>query len=198
MEKIYVRDAVREDAPEAARMIVLAWPVEEFLKMNPGMTQEDFTRFIQAFVEADDNLYSYKYTSVAVLVSDDGTEKIVGAMNGYDGAMYRTLKQPVLNAILESFKSGGDFAETVETEAGEFYLDSVGVDPAMRSRGIGSMLFEAMTERAIKAGFDVVGLIVDEDKPKAEALYLRLGFQTVGFRDFLGHKMKHMQKVLQR
>ena len=42
-------------------------------------------------------------------------------------------------------------------------------------------------------GFKVAGLIVDEDKPKAEALYLRLGFKTVGFRDFLGHRMKHMQ-----
>ena len=88
MEKIYVRDAVREDAPDVAGMIVLAWPVEEFLKMNPGMTQEDFTRFIQKFVEADDNLYSYLHTAVAVLAADDGTEKIVGAMNGYDGALY--------------------------------------------------------------------------------------------------------------
>lgn len=197
MEKIYVRDAVREDAPDVAGMIVLAWPVEEFLKMNPGMTQEDFTRFIQKFVEADDNLYSYLHTAVAVLVADDGTEKIVGAMNGYDGAMYRTLKQPILYAMKASFRSSGDFASVVETEAGEFYLDSVGVDPSMRSRGIGSMLFESMTDRAAKAGFDVVGLIVDEDKPKAEALYIRLGFRTVGFRDFLGHRMKHMQKSLQ-
>ena len=181
MEKIYVRDAVREDAPDVAGMIVLAWPVEEFLKMNPGMTQEDFTRFIQKFVEADDNLYSYLHTAVAVLAADDGTEKIVGAMNGYDGALYRTLKQPILDAMKASFRSSGDFSSVVETEAGEFYLDSVGVDPSMRSRGIGSMLFESMTDRAAKAGFDVVGLIVDEDKPKAEALYIRLGFRTVGF-----------------
>ena len=197
MERIYVRDAVREDAPDVARMILLAWPVEEFLKMNPGMTQDDFTCFIRKFVEADDNLYSHLYTSVAVLVSDDGTERIVGAMNGYDGALYRTLKQPVLDAMKESFGSGNDFASVVETEAGEFYLDSVGVDPSMRSRGIGSMLFDAMIQRAVRSGFKVVGLIVDEDKPKAEALYLRLGFRTVGFRDFLGHRMKHMQKELQ-
>lgn len=197
MERIYVRDAVREDAPDVARMILLAWPVEEFLKMNPGMTQDDFTCFIRKFVEADGNLYSHLYTSVAVLVSDDGTERIVGAMNGYDGALYRTLKQPVLDAMKESFGSGNDFASVVETEAGEFYLDSVGVDPSMRSRGIGSMLFDAMIQRAVRSGFKVVGLIVDEDKPKAEALYLRLGFRTVGFRDFLGHRMKHMQKELQ-
>ena len=118
-------------------------------------------------------------------------------MNGYDGALYRTLKQPVLDAMKESFGSGSDFASVVETEAGEFYLDSVGVDPSMRSRGIGSMLFDAMIQRAVRSGFKVVGLIVDEDKPKAEALYLRLGFRTVGFRDFLGHRMKHMQKELQ-
>ena len=66
----------------------------------------------------------------------------------------------------------------------------------MRSRGIGSMLFKAMLERAASEGFKVAGLIVDEDKPAAEALYLRLGFTVTGYRDFFGHRMKHMQKNL--
>ena len=40
MEKIYVRDAVREDAPDVAGMIVLAWPVEEFLKIVDKADEE--------------------------------------------------------------------------------------------------------------------------------------------------------------
>ncbi len=193
MGTVTVRDARREDAAEIAALIVMAWPVQEFLDMQEGLTLEKFTDYIRKFVEADDNLYSYRYTKVAVLVSEDGTERVVGMMNGYDGAQYKALKQPVLDAMSRDFDSGRDFGAVTETEAGEFYLDSAGVDPSMRSMGIGSKLFEAMLARASDEGFRVAGLIVDEDKPKAEALYLRLGFKTVGFRDFLGHRMKHMQ-----
>ena len=34
------------------------------------------------------------------------------------------------------------------------------------------------------------------DKPQAEALYTRLGFRHVGYREFFGHQMKHMVKTL--
>lgn len=193
---IIVRDARKEDAAVIAEMIVLAWPVQEFLDMKEGLTLEAFTDFIRIFVEADNTLYSYLNTVVAVQVSPDGSERIVGAMNGYDGASYTALKQPILDAMAEDFGSGRDFGAVTETEAGEFYLDSAAVDSSMRSKGIGSMLFKAMMKRAADRGFSVVGLIVDEDKPKAEALYLRLGFHTVGYKDFLGHRMKHMQKTL--
>ena len=79
------------------------------------------------------------------------------------------------------------------TGAGELYIDSLGGNPRKRAMGIGSKLFAAMLERAAGLGFSKAGLIVDVDKPKAEALYLRLGFRTTGLRDFMGHPMKHMQ-----
>ena len=190
---ITVRDARPEDAAGVARLLIMAWPVEDFLSRMPSLDEESFAEFISGFVASQDNLYSYEVTKVAVLTSEDGTERIVGMMNGYDGAQYKALKQPVLDAMSRDFDSGRDFGAVTETEAGEFYLDSAGVDPSMRSMGIGSKLFETMLARASDEGFKVAGLIVDEDKPKAEALYLRLGFKTVGFRDFLGHRMKHMQ-----
>ena len=192
--EIRVRDARREDAARVAELIVMAWPVEEFLAMQEGLTLERFTDMIRTFVEAEDNVYSYRYAKVAEVLMPDGSFRVAGMMNGYDGARYQELKQPVLDVMTREFGSGGDFGNAVETEAGEFYLDSAGVDPSMRSMGIGSRLFKAMLERAAAEGFTVAGLIVDEDKPAAEALYLRLGFKVVGYRDFLGHRMKHMQK----
>ena len=195
-KSISIRDAERTDAPDIARLIIHAWPVEEFLKMEPGLTIGDLVRFLQALVEFEDNLYSYRVTKVAVLKPAEGPEKVVGMMNGYDGALYGKLKQPVLEAMAANFTSSGSFAAVTETEAGEFYLDSASVDPSVRSMGIGSMLFKAMLEKAASAGFKVAGLIVDEDKPKAEALYHRLGFKTVGSKDFMGHKMKHLQILL--
>ena len=183
------RPAEKNDSEAVARLLMMAWPMDSFLEMNPGMTEDDFALIIKSFVEAEDTLYSYRNTIVAVR-----GEEIAGAMNGYDGALYEMLKKPVTDDFRRRFPdSSSGFGLVKETQAGEFYLDSIGVNPAMRSMGIGSRLFSAMLERAAGLGFTKAGLIVDVDKPKAEALYLRLGFKTVGYRDFMGHPMKHMQ-----
>lgn len=189
ISEIQVRPAEKNDSEAVARLLMMAWPMDSFLEMNPGMTEDDFALIIKSFVEAEDTLYSYRNTIVAVR-----GEEIAGAMNGYDGALYEMLKKPVTDDFRRRFPdSSSGFGLVKETEAGEFYLDSIGVNPAMRSMGIGSKLFSAMLERAAGLGFTKAGLIVDVDKPKAEALYLRLGFKTVGYRDFMGHPMKHMQ-----
>ena len=126
-DRVYVRDARREDARDIAGLIVHAWPVEEFLKVRPGMTVDRFSEFLQRFVEADDTLYSYTVTKVAVVAGQDGRERVAGMMNGYDGALYGELKRPVIEALVKEFGSCGDFDKTVETSAGEFYLDSASV-----------------------------------------------------------------------
>ena len=189
ISEIQVRPAEKNDSEAVARLLMMAWPMDSFLEMSPGMTEDDFALIIKSFVEAEDTLYSYRNTIVAVR-----GEEIAGAMNGYDGALYEMLKKPVTDDFRLRFPdSGSGFGLVKETQAGEFYLDSIGVNPAMRSMGIGSRLFSAMLKRAAGLGFTKAGLIVDVDKPKAEALYLRLGFKTVGCRDFMGHPMKHMQ-----
>ena len=189
ISEIQVRPAEKNDSEAVARLLMMAWPMDSFLEMSPGMTEDDFALIIKSFVESEDTLYSYRNTIVAVR-----GEEIAGAMNGYDGALYEMLKKPVTDDFRRRFPdSSSGFGLVKETEAGEFYLDSIGVNPAMRSMGIGSKLFSAMLERAAGLGFTKAGLIVDVDKPKAEALYLRLGFKTVGYRDFMGHPMKHMQ-----
>ncbi len=189
ISEIQVRPAEKNDSEAVARLLMMAWPMDSFLEMSPGMTEDDFALIIKSFVEAEDTLYSYRNTIVAVR-----GEEIAGAMNGYDGALYEMLKKPVTDDFSRRFPdSSSGFGLVKETQAGEFYLDSIGVNPAMRSMGIGSRLFSAMLERAAGLGFTKAGLIVDVDKPKAEALYLRLGFKTVGYRDFMGHPMKHMQ-----
>lgn len=190
--EINIRDCRKEDASEVAWLFMMAWPVEEFLAMDPSMTEEDLHDRVQRYVEADNTLYSFRHTIVA---EADG--KVCGAINGYDGASYEELKRPVAEDLASLPDSTNDFSKVKETEAGEFYLDSIGVDPSMRSHGIGSKLFEAAFNRARRLGFRKTGLIVDTDKPKAEALYRRLGFSVVGMRDFFGHEMKHMQKDLQ-
>ena len=189
--EITIRDCRKEDASSVARLIMMAWPVEEFLAMDPSLTLESLHERIRRYVEAVNTLYSYVNTIVAV--ADD---KVCGAINGYDGASYERLKQPIIDDLSVFRNSPNDFSKVKETGPGEYYLDSIGVDPSMRSHGIGSRLFEAAFIKAREAGFRKVGLLVDVDKPKAEALYMRLGFTLAGTKDFFGHEMKHMQKDL--
>ena len=179
---VIIRQALKEEASQIAELFMLAWPVDEILESN-GLTHEQLHESITMVSASEETIYSFENTLVAEV---DG--KVVGAMCAYDGADYQRLKQPVVDII------GKDsmFAHLKETEAGEFYLDSVGVHEEYRGRGIASRLFAAQIERARTLGHKVAGLIVDEDKPQAEALYARLGFIHLDKKDFFGHQMKHM------
>ena len=181
-----IRRARKEEAAQIAALFMLAWPVEEILESN-GLTYEQLHESMAAIAAAEKTIYSYENTIVAEV---DG--QVVGAMCAYDGADYMRLKQPIVDVL------GADsgFAQLKETEAGEFYLDSVGVLPEYRGRGIASRLFEAQCKRAASLGHKVAGLIVDVDKPQAEALYARLGFTYLDNKDFFGHTMKHMVRNL--
>ena len=186
MENTIIREARKDEAPVIAELLMMAWPVEDIMASN-GISYEELHETITAIVLLPATIYSYEHTFVAEV---DG--RVAGAMCGYDGADYQALKQPIVDALGED----SEFARLQETEAGEYYLDSVGVHPDFRGRGIGSKLFEAQIARAAEQGHSRVGLIVDVDKPEAEALYERLGFRYLDDKDFFGHKMKHMIHTL--
>mgnify|MGYP003290955414 CR=1 FL=1 len=186
VDDMIIRKAKQEEAAQIAELFLLAWPVDE-IASSSGITAEQLRESVTGFSESRDTIYSYENTYVAEI-----DNKIVGAICGYDGADYLKLKQP----IVEMLGNDSAFAELKETEAGEYYLDSVGVLPEYRGRGIASRLFEAQCERAASLGHKVAGLIVDVDKPQAEALYARLGFVYLDDKDFFGHAMKHMVKHL--
>lgn len=186
MAEIRIRKADSGDAGEIAALFMLAWPVEDILASS-GMTREELHLSMTHAAAREDTIYGFINTFVA---ETDG--KIIGAVCAYDGADYQRLKQPIVEAI--GHDSG--FARIKETEAGEFYVDSVGVLPEYRGRGTGTRLVEAQIRRAASLGHSVIGLIVDIDKPKTEALYTRLGFKHLDDRNFFGHTMKHMVKVI--
>lgn len=163
---------------------MLAWPVDEIIESN-GITYAQLLESMTDIAARPETIYSFENTFVAEIEG-----KIVGAMCAYDGADYQRLKQPVVDML----GSDSGFAQLKETEAGEFYLDSVGVLNEYRGQGIASNLFAAQIARAASLGHTTVGLIVDIDKPQVEALYTRLGFSHLDDKDFFGHRMKHMVK----
>ena len=183
---VIIRQARKEEASQIAELFMMAWPVDEIMESN-GLTREQLHEAITLIAASEETIYSYENTLVAEI-----NGKVAGAMCAYDGADYQRLKQPIVDVL------GPDcgFAKMKETEAGEFYLDSVGVLPEYRGRGIASRIIEAQCERAASLGHKVAGLIVDIDKPQVEAIYTKLGFIYLDDKDFFGHTMKHMVKNL--
>lgn len=174
---ITIRQATVADAEFIAHAVCMA--------VGYDMSHPLYPVFLR-LARMEHSQYSYVNTLVAVVEG-----RVSGALVGYDGARLKELREPIF-ALLEQHLGEAINIED-ETEAGEFYLDSLGVLPECRGCGIGRALIVAMRDRAFAEGYERVGLIVDFDNPDAERLYQSLGFRRVGTKRFLGHDMHHLQ-----
>jgi len=71
---------------------------------------------------------------------------------------------------------GVDYAKT----PGAGRLEQMGVHPALRSCGIGTLLIQAAEQRIRARGLHRAELKVEESNPRARALYERLGYLACG------------------
>ncbi len=181
--KIIVRKATQEDAEIIAQAIVLAIGDTKALKNYCG---EDYHAVLTAIASHEATQYSWQNALVAEI-----DEKCVGAIVGYDGAQLRKLRNGTFEVLKECIDRVPNILD--ETQAGEYYLDSIGVLPEFHGHGVGRALITAFCNKAFAEGHECVGLIVDHDNHEAERLYTSLGFERVGTRDFFSHKMWHLQ-----
>ena len=115
----------------------------------------------------------------------------MGCCVAYEGSRLHGLRQAFVDGARRAF--GRDHScMPDETQAGEFYVDSLAVLPAYQGRGIATQLLQAVQRKACALQLPV-GLLVDTGNPAAEQLYRRLGFRPVGEAAWGGHAMKHMQ-----
>ena len=180
-----IRKATVEDSFEISEHLFLA--MEEILYEFIGMKNaNEAKRFLHYFIKKENNQYSYKNCFVAE--SERGIE---GSINIYDGAELDILRTPIIQYIKNHFKV--DFSPEKETQQGEYYIDSFGVDPKSQGRGIGTKMLQFVINK-YDCNQQTLGLLVDEDNPNAEKLYLNLGFKLVGTKVLTGKKMKHLQR----
>ena len=174
---IKIREAVAADAPLVGRVVLMALHYDD---------THPLASIFARLAAREVSQYSYRNALVAEIGG-----AVVGAIIGYDGARLEELRKPLYELMVEKF--GGVRPVEDETSAGEFYLDSLAVLPQWRGRGVGGALLSAARDRAFAAGHERVGLIVDFENPRAEALYNSLGFERVNATTFLGHDMWHLQ-----
>lgn len=60
-----------------------------------------------------------------------------------------------------------------------FCLDTIGVDPANRGKGLGRTLLELAEAEARKAGFDSIYLYTHQRMTENQALYQRIGYVEI-------------------
>lgn len=178
-----IRPARKSDAPIVAMAVAIAIGDEEALHDYCGEEPMDVLTEIAATTATQ---YSWQFALVAECDS-----RAVGAVVGYDGARLKELREGTFAILRARVGRVPDIAD--ETEAGEYYLDSLAVLPEFRGAGVGAALIEAFCERAFAEGAERVGLIVEVEN-RAQELYLSLGFQPVGERLFFGHRMHHLQR----
>lgn len=124
-------------------------------------------------VKLDYTLYSWRNAIVAEIEG-----KPVGAIVAYDGSNYAEMRHNTFALIRK--QSGKDFSKMdLETQPGEWYLDSLTVKWGYRNMGIGTQLINAAIQEGLKNGINTFSLACEHDNKKAFQLYLQFGFITV-------------------
>ncbi len=181
MKEVIIRKATKDDVALIA--LVVAMAIGEDTAILYG--GENYIDVFEEIALQEDSQYSYHNAFVAEIDGD-----AVGAVIGYDGAKLYQLREVTLEVI--SKRTEKQMVLSDETDATEFYLDSIAVLPEYRGLGVGAKLILAMKERAFNEYEKNLGLLVDFENPQAERLYRSLGFERAGLKVFLGHDMWHL------
>lgn len=179
MKEIVIRMAKVEEAPMIAQVLCMALGGTESHPMFPVFLE---------LAGKECSQYSYRNTMVAEVEGH-----FVGAVVGYDGGKLHELRTPIFALMQKHLGKIWEIED--ETAVGEFYLDSIAVFPAYRGCGIGRKLLEHRIQQAFDEGYEKVGLLVDKENLRAEALYCSLGFKRINSTTFLGHPMWHLQVI---
>ena len=180
-----IRRAKIEDSKVIATHMALVMKdiVYQFIGEN---SMEKATQFLEYFISKEANQYSYENCWVV-----EYEEGIVAVANIYDGAKLRELRTPVAEIIKLMFNR--EFNPEDETQAGEFYIDCIGVHPDWQGKGIGSKMLKFFIDEYVHKRNKTLGLLVDKGNHNAKRLYLKSGFKIIGEKTLVGAKMEHLQ-----
>ena len=180
-----IRKATPEDAKAIATYILLA--MEDILYQFIGEKSiEKATQFLINLIAKKANQYSYENCWVIEI-----EREVVSVAVVYNGGKLEELREPVIQEIKSMFHR--DFTPENETEAGEHYIDSIGVSPHQQGKGLGTKLFLFLINEYVTKRNETLGLLVDKENPDAKKLYLKLGFEIVGEKTLAGKQMEHLQ-----
>lgn len=184
-----IRQAKTEDAHLVAPLIVQAMGDLAGDFVGSEQIEEAIPLFEKLFALTE-NQYSHDHTLV---YEEEG--EILGSITAYKGENLYEYRRKLMQIIEDEYQITGLHLED-ETQAGEFYLDTLSVSPNAQGKGIGTKLIKAMIKKAIQESHSRVGLLVDKENPHAKRLYERLGFQVIKTVRLVESDFEHMQILL--
>ena len=179
MSSLVIRDARPFDAPFLAECILAGMHLYDFEEI----VNDDLADALENITQSEgreDTLYTYSRTRIAEV---DG--KPAGALLSYPGELYKELRDRTLMEYWPAFftQFGND---ELETDPGEYYLDSLAVHPDFRRMGIGRALLEDGIKIGLSEGFTQIALVADAEMPHLIKIYQSIGFVPADHRNVFG------------
>lgn len=185
-----IRDAEVKDVEEIVELFKI---ILEDLNLSI-LQSTSWHQLKPALMEAAvNNEYRYSYKDAIVKEID---KKIAGFSYGYRGEANKKADEILSEVLTKHNLPHFVIFNEDETEAGEWYLDSLVVDESFRGSGIGKELLHAVYKKAKSLRIDKVGLNVNQSNHKALRLYENEGFQETREVELSGHLYTHMQKLV--
>lgn len=181
-----IRKATSNDSEEIAKLLITAMEDIASYLFNTNNIN-DSIEILKQFISEDNNQYSWQN---CWLVENDH-KNIVAASNIYDGKNLIQLRRKILEYNLKNFNR--ELIIEDETQAGEMYIDCIGVSKDHQGKGIGTLLLKHLIETYAINNNTPLGLLVDFENPKAKELYISLGFKKTGEKSLAGKKLDHLQ-----
>ncbi|WP_029284956.1 GNAT family N-acetyltransferase [Pedobacter sp. R20-19] len=148
-------------------------------------------QLFEHFFKQKHNQYSYENTLVFI-----ENDQVLGSINAYDGGKLFELRKTFLDHLTKNYNLL-NFHPEPETEAGEFYLDTISVHPEAQGKGIGKALIKAGIEWGKSMGHKRIGLLVEMENQKALKLYQNKAFSIQNQKLFIGGLYYHMVYTIQ-
>lgn len=118
----------------------------------------------------------------------------IGCIISYRGDDYLPIREYTWSRLWEGVDPEVIRKSAIETYPGEYYLDSLSVEPKYRGHGLGKDLMQAAMDHGISLGYRRFALLVAVEKPRLKDYYASFGFKNVGEVNFFGHQYHRMVK----
>ena len=179
MSNFVIRDARPSDAPFLAKCILAGMHLYDFEEV----VNDDLANILDKLIQSEgreDTLYTYSRTRIAEVYG-----KPAGALLSYPGELYKELRDKTFKEYWPAFFSQFG-SNDLETDPGEYYLDSLAVHPDFRRMGIGRALMEDGIKIGLSKGFKQIALVADAGMPHLISIYASIGFVPAGHRYAFG------------
>ncbi|MGB3161609.1 MAG: GNAT family N-acetyltransferase [Carnobacterium sp.] len=182
-----IRTAEKKDIKELCDLVWIVLKDMELPILNE-LPEEQLKKLVQEAM-LDDN-YRYSYNRGIVCIRDS---QIAGVSFGYKGEL-----EPIIDLPLTKIMKKLDLENSIlftdkETQAGEWYLDTLVTSPEFRRQGVAAELLASLPDFVKDQGESIIGLNCDKENNSAKRLYEKMGYQKVGEREISGHQYTHMQ-----